>query len=413
MDNAFILAGWILSLLALGQAQEEIVFTRGGDLWLMATDGQKQRPLTQTDVREEAPACSPEGEWIAYQVYDGARRAYDIWVMDAEGTRPRTLVLNGHSPAWSPSGGEVAFVSDRQGSPDIWLVEREGRQPRPLIASPEPEIAPAWSPLGDRLAFIHLHYRKNAAGELLGCTSRVMIREFHGQVGEVARLDSVELTKIAWSRTGNLILAGTPWRRSTGNSRLWRLSADGKALRPLTASWEWSESAPACAPGGHWFAFVQRHGDLQAIWRMSEEGEKRVPLTAGDAGDDGPAFLPRGASRGVRVLIRGQRAFFTPAPHLVGKEVMLPARSACRALGIRLRWNPASQVLQLSRPPHRVRINLRHHAAKRDGQPVNLDSPPRFISGVMVLPLRQVAAWLGLPWQWDPHERILRLGAAG
>lgn len=413
MPKTFLLTGWTLSLLALAQAEEEIVFTRGGDLWLMETDGQRQRPLTRTDVREEAPACSPEGELIAYQVYDAARRTYDVWVINADGTNPRNLALNGHSPAWSPSGGEVAFVSDRRGSPDLWIVGREGRNPRPLISSPEPEIAPAWSPLGDRLAFIRLHYRKNAAGELSGCTSRVMIREFNGRLGEVTRLDGVELTRIAWSRTGNLFLAGTPWRHSKANSRLWRLSASGGTLHQLTASWEWSESSPACALAGPWLAFVRRNADLQAIWRMSEAGENRVQLTTGDEEDEGPAFLPRGASRGVQVWIQGQRAFFTPAPHLVGKEVMLPARPACQALGIHLRWNPTSQVLQLSRKPHGVRINLRHGAAKRDGQPVNLNSPPQIISGVLVLPLRQVVGWLGLPTQWDPHERILRLGTAG
>jgi Tol biopolymer transport system component len=386
----------------------------------MDATGRGQRPLARTDVREEAPDCSPDGELIAYQVYDAARRMYDVWVMNADGTNPRALLSNGHSPAWSPSCGRLAFVSGRGGSQDLWVADRNGRGAHRLTTAPEQEIAPAWSPLGDRLAFVRLHYRKDSAGKRVGCTSRVIIRELDGRMGEVIRLDNVELTRVDWSRAEKLILAGTPYGQGTeGRSGLWIVAASGSGLRRLTPPLAKggpggvSESQPAWAPDGHWLAFVQQDGEIQAIWRASAEGRERRQLTAGEEGDDAPTFLPRGVSRALRVFIQGRRTYFTPAPYLATREVLLPGRLTCRALGVELRWDPASQSLELVKEPHRVRINLRHRAAKRDGQPVPLNSPPRVISGVTVLPMRYLAELLGIPAQWEPQERVLRLGAEG
>ena len=73
----------------------------------------------------------------------------------------------------------------------------------------------------------------------------------------------------------------------------------------------------------------------------------------------------------------------------------------------------AANVLELVRKPHEVRINLRFFAAKRDGRAVSLESPPRVISGVTMLPMRCLAGWLGIPVQWRLQERILRLGPEG
>ena len=401
---------WALSLAGGVWGDEEIVFTRGGDLWIMGPQGQNKRALTQTDVREESPHCSPDGELIAYQVYDASRRMYDIWVIKADGTNPHTFVANGHSPAWSPSCGRLAFVSRRSGSPDLWAVDREEPQAIRLTSSPEVEIAPAWSPLGDRLAFLQLHYRKNAAGERTGCISKVMVRELNGSIREVRRLEGIELSGIAWAPGDKWLLAGTRFGASEVHSMLWSVAPTGEGLERLTVPDQGSESHPAWAPGGHWWAFVRQEGIIHALWRQSQAPAPPLPLTDGQQWDDSPAFLPRGASRALRVFIRDQRTYFTPAPHLVAQEILAPARPVCQALGIELHWDSAAQTLELLHKTHRVLINLRYKAAKRNGQSVRLGVFPRVISGVTMVPLLRLKEWLDLPVQWDPRERLLRLG---
>ena len=57
-----------------------------------------------------------------------------------------------HSPAWSPGGTQLAFVSDRDGNPEIYVTPLTGGARR-ITQRPSAEGAPAWSPDGTHLAF--------------------------------------------------------------------------------------------------------------------------------------------------------------------------------------------------------------------------------------------------------------------
>ena len=58
------------------------------------------------------------------------------------------------SPAWSPTGREIAFTSDRGGSPQVYVMDRDGGNVRRLTYDCRYTDSPAWSPRGDRLAFV-------------------------------------------------------------------------------------------------------------------------------------------------------------------------------------------------------------------------------------------------------------------
>ena len=62
-----------------------------------------------------------------------------------------------HSPAWSPQGRQVAFVSNRSGEDEIWLVQLDKADADRFInASGHPlsnENHPTWSGDGSRLAW--------------------------------------------------------------------------------------------------------------------------------------------------------------------------------------------------------------------------------------------------------------------
>jgi dipeptidyl aminopeptidase/acylaminoacyl peptidase len=71
--------------------------------------------------------------------------------------------VNDASPAWSPDGTEIAFLSkrahpdpDRTLNQDLWVVHaRAGATPRRVTATPQSEAGrPAWSPDGTRIAVL-------------------------------------------------------------------------------------------------------------------------------------------------------------------------------------------------------------------------------------------------------------------
>ena len=91
-------------------------------------------------------------------------------------TKETRLITKGNvddgSPAWSPDGRQIAFISkrghadpDRTSNEDLWVVEaREGAEPKQLTKTPEGEGGrPAWSPDGSRIAILLGDTDRNAA----------------------------------------------------------------------------------------------------------------------------------------------------------------------------------------------------------------------------------------------------------
>src|SRR5204862_8021074 len=73
----------------------------------------------------------------------------DIWVANADGSSARRLTSGGAldtAPTWSPTGQEIAFTSDRSGTPQIYVMDTEGLNVRRLTTVGNWNDAPAWNP---------------------------------------------------------------------------------------------------------------------------------------------------------------------------------------------------------------------------------------------------------------------------
>lgn len=98
---------------ALSPSGARVVIAARGDLYsLPAKDGQT-RPLSATPaVRELSPAWSPDGKWIAYLSDETGE--YEIWLRPQDGSgAPRRLTTDGapwkHAPVFSPDGTKLAW----------------------------------------------------------------------------------------------------------------------------------------------------------------------------------------------------------------------------------------------------------------------------------------------------------------
>ena len=84
---------------------------------------------------------------------------------------PRRLTTNhaiDTSPWWSPTGREMAFTSDRSGSPQVYVMDRDGGNVRRLTFDVSYTDSPAWSPRGDRIAFVS---RTSAGFDIYVCSA--------------------------------------------------------------------------------------------------------------------------------------------------------------------------------------------------------------------------------------------------
>jgi formylglycine-generating enzyme required for sulfatase activity len=124
---------------------------------LRGVDGTDQLRLTHNSAADSSPAWSPDGMQIAFvSDRDGAPAVY---VMNADGSDQQRLMQTGSdgedSPDWSPDGSRIAFCSTRAGHWAIYVANVDGTDAQCLTASgaASDEYAPTWSPDGTRIAF--------------------------------------------------------------------------------------------------------------------------------------------------------------------------------------------------------------------------------------------------------------------
>ena len=63
------------------------------------------------------------------------------------------------SPAWSPDGDRIAFMSIVDWNWDIYVVNADGTEQTRLTDDPGLDSSPSWSPDGQKIAFLSKKYR--------------------------------------------------------------------------------------------------------------------------------------------------------------------------------------------------------------------------------------------------------------
>jgi dipeptidyl aminopeptidase/acylaminoacyl peptidase len=134
-----------------------------------ADEAVAKRPMTVEDLwaieRFGAPSPSPDGTWVAvdvasYDMEENARRS-SLWLYPTRGAaEPVRLTAHARgrdrSPAWSPDGRRVAFVSERDGdeAPQLYVISTSGGEARRVTSLATGASSPKWFADGRRLAFV-------------------------------------------------------------------------------------------------------------------------------------------------------------------------------------------------------------------------------------------------------------------
>ena len=128
------------------------------------------------------------------------------------------------SPALSPTGQQIAFISDRSGTPQLWTVDSDGSNLQRLVSEGGHCDSPDWSPDGRFIL-----YSWQAPGHW----------KHDVYVIEVATEKIFQLTlgmgsheNPTWSPDGRHIVFQST---RTGSKQIFTMNADGKNLKQLTA----------------------------------------------------------------------------------------------------------------------------------------------------------------------------------
>jgi len=110
--------------------------------------------------RAGSPELSPDGRYVAYTVratnWDENAYETQIWLADAATGATRQLTngkKSSQSPAWSPDGSKLAFISDRTDKRQIYVINPAGGEADALTTLEDDVSSFAWAPDGTRIAY--------------------------------------------------------------------------------------------------------------------------------------------------------------------------------------------------------------------------------------------------------------------
>jgi len=94
------------------------------------------------------PVWSPDGARVAFVSQEN--KSDDIWVINADGTKPRNLTPNSWQwdkhPSWSPDSRRIVFWSNREGHRQIHVMDADGQNVRNISNTEWEEYDPIWIP---------------------------------------------------------------------------------------------------------------------------------------------------------------------------------------------------------------------------------------------------------------------------
>jgi serine/threonine protein kinase/predicted MPP superfamily phosphohydrolase len=253
-------------------------------------------------------APAPAGR-IAFPVFDGKRRMYDIYVAaSANGWQPELLVSNASQPAYSPDGTYLAYRNWRSDQRGLWSSRSDGSQATWVTRQFSAEDAvPRWRTVDREVVYCRrgsgmlpkLYHVWGLGGgepqqirpgaqELFGespdwlTDTRIVYREFLPS-GDRRGLSVIDAngyalqhltnepcdTAPAASPRGDRIAFMSEGR--DGNWEVYVIKADGSGLTNLSQH-DAHDGLPTWSPDGRYVAFVSNRGGTWAVWAVSADG---------------------------------------------------------------------------------------------------------------------------------------------
>jgi tricorn protease len=287
-----------------------IVYEEGFGLWKLDTQSGRSSEVKvdiASDVKDNSlDIVSRRDTADSFELSPSTKRAVitsrgELFTIASERGNVTRVTRSGareSSPAWSPDGKWIAYVSDQSGHEEVWIADEDGKSARKLSDSDTDKTALAWAPDSKSLAYSASDHKLYVVDVATGQTRTLAS-------SEVANIGSPEFSPdgkwIAYARTDRDL------RPHVGI-----VPAAGGEEHKLSDDVLFSSSQPRFTPDGRKLIFLGGYvqggsatlrQNVAALYSVSLTREERDPLSR-DIDDEEQAAA---AERTERPAGRGQQ----------------------------------------------------------------------------------------------------------
>ena len=280
--------------------------------------GERMLLLRQTLERGRGDGTvSPSGDRLAFVVHEEK----SIYIADADGTNAKKIATSPprdvvHSLAWSPDGRFIAYVtgnptfvySDAIGNlaaSTIWLVPTSGGASLPISDDTHLNTSPAWTPDGSHVLFVSTRrggrdiysQRVSSRGEARGAPQRLTTGSNAHTIS--VNSDGSLLSYATFVTTSNIWTLPIPRLGETTAESMHAVTTGNQTVEHVSIS-----------PGGKWLAFDSNLGGNADIYKAPVSGGELQQLTRDPADDFSPAWSPDGAEIAFHSFRKGNRDLY-------------------------------------------------------------------------------------------------------
>ncbi|MBS7349530.1 MAG: Tol-Pal system protein TolB [Comamonas sp.] len=260
---------------------------------------------------------------IAYVTKAGSR--YVLWVADSDGENAQSALTSTEpiiSPAWSPSGGQLAYVSFESRKPVVYVHDVASGQRRLVANFRGSNSAPTWSPDGSQLA---LTLSRDGSSQIY-----LLSAQGNGQPRRIMQSSGIDTEPVFSPDGASLYFVSD----RGGAPQIYKVPVAGGNAQRVTFSGSYNIS-PAISADGQWLAYISRVGGGFKLHVMDlANGQAQAITETND--DESPSFAPNS-----RLLVYATRQGGTEALMTTTLDGSIKARLAGKSGDIREPdWGP-------------------------------------------------------------------------
>ncbi len=212
-----------------------------------------------------SPALSPDGRKLAYLTY--TRGLPDLHIKDLSNQTIVSVTKKGIKidPSWRNGSAELATTLSFEGNQELYLLRSNGSIARRLTRHSMIDLTASFSPDGNKMAFVSDRHGK----------PQIFVKDLNS--GSITRLtfSGKYNTQPEWSPVGDKIAYTT--MQKNGEINIFTINADGTGLKQLTYRTRHNE-APSWSPDGTMIVFSSDRSGLKKLYVMNADGRNQRSL---------------------------------------------------------------------------------------------------------------------------------------